>query len=96
MSNVAGDLFRELMEAHPRIRERGLEARLVRVLNDAYAFDVARGLQAVDADAAEDCREILQAALRLASTVVRLPESDRPSELAGLMDSLLPPPNEES
>ena len=92
MIDENGQLFRELMAAHPRIQERGLEARFVAVLNDAYAFDVARGLHHLDADAATNTLELLQAAVHLASTVVRLPESDRPGGISEIMDSLRPPP----
>jgi hypothetical protein len=92
MTREIGDLFEHLIAAHPRIQERGLESRLVAVLNHAYAFEVARGLEIVDADAAQDSLEVLQAATELASMVTRLPESERPSGIWTVMDSLRPPP----
>jgi hypothetical protein len=87
------DLFQALMHAHPRIQERGLEARLVAVLNDAYAFEVARGLEALDLEAELDALETLLAAVELASTVTRFRESDRGSGIRNVMHSLVPPPS---
>jgi hypothetical protein len=95
MTTESGQLFRELMGAHPRIQERQLEARLVAVLNDAYGFDVAKGLKEMDADAADDGLEVLHAAVHLGKTVIRLPESQRTDGIARILDSLLPPPDEE-
>lgn len=84
-------LFEELMAAHPRIRDRGLESKLISVLNDAYGFEVARGLHEVDADAASDSLEILTAAAELASTVVRRPASDLPDPISKIAKRVRPP-----
>jgi hypothetical protein len=95
MNSEIETLFQQLLVTHPRIRENGLEARLLAVLNDAYAFEVARGLEVVDAEAAKDALEVLQAAIELASVVIRLPESERPSGIWEIMSSLHPPPLED-
>ena len=87
-----GNLYENIMLAYPQLRERKLEARVSKVLDAAYGFEVSRDLEKLQShDAAVDAVEVLRAASELAAMLVGFPPDERPSGIGAILSSLTSP-----